>query len=99
MTSFVTSRQRQVQRRALPCLIDGRFMRIAAVDPEGDGGTDRASGDRVGTHHVDAESGEVVDTPGRADCAQGFPDMCLHVGTGWQPSVACVEDLAGEPEE
>ena len=35
--------------------------------------TDRASGNRVGTHDVDAESGEVVDTPGRRDCAQVSP--------------------------
>ncbi len=93
------SRQRQVQRRALACLIDGRFTRIAAVDSERDGGTDLASGNRVGTHHVDAESGEVVDTPGRGDSAQGLPDVGLHVGTGRQPSVACVEDLAGEPDD
>ena len=94
-----TSRQRQVQRRALPYLIDGRFMRIVAVDSEPDGGTDLASGNRVGTYHVDAESGEVVDTPGRGDCAQGLPDVGLHAGAGRQPSVACVEDLAGEPDD
>src|SRR5213078_4277814 len=94
-----TSRQRQVQRRSLPCLIDGRFPRIAAVDPERDGGADRASGNRVGTHHVNAESGEVLDTPRRGDCAPGRPDVGLHVGTGRQPSVACVEDLTGEPDD
>src|SRR5205085_6782116 len=74
-------------------------MRIAAVDPEGDGGADRASGNRIGTHHVDAEPGEVVDAPRRGDCAHGLPDACLHVGTRWEPSVACVEDLAGDPDD
>jgi hypothetical protein len=87
------SGQGQVQRRALPCLIDGRFMRIATVHPERDRGADRAPRNRVRAHHVDAESGEVVVTPGRGDCAPGVPDVCLHVSARWPPSGALIENL------
>ena len=54
---------------------------------------------RVKQHMIDAESGEVVETPGRVDCAQGLPDVCLYVGTGRQPSVTCVENLACKPDD
>jgi hypothetical protein len=70
--SLGTSGQRQVQRCPLTCLVDGCFLRIAAVDPERDGGAGASLS--LGERVTLAEARRGVNFEVLLPAARGTPD-------------------------